>query len=264
MLLEMNLKNLLKPAALLEDFELEKLCSRLIPAGTKWSIEDGRINVTGVLDITRFIDHGKLIAPFGEVTTMMLTVGNVHTLKGFPQIVHGVVDIRSSWLESLEGGPQVTDSLYIEANYLKSLEHGPSSVMFYGVTSEALTSLKGVSKKGIGTLAVAGCNSIKTTEGLEDVHLEALKLPPDMSEITEYPEHCIEITYPICAGFPRLFLTEGLKSMVLGDVNKAKTPKPLIEKVVDICEQVLSIEGAKRRYLEAQTLLIDADLEELL
>lgn len=260
----MNLKDLLNPAPLLENQELEDLCQQLLPAGT-WSITNGRINVTGSFDIERFIANGKLIAPFGEVTTMMLNVGNVHTLAGFPEIVHGVIDIRSQWLESLEGCPKITDSFYIEANHLKSLEHGPSVSAFYAVTSTSVASLVGISKKGIGTLTVGGCSSIKTTDGLDGVHLETLKLPPGIQEITEYPAHCVDIVYPICAGFPKLFLAEGLKTMSVSDISrKTKTSKTFVTKVANICKHVLSIEGSRRRYLEAQTLLIDSDLEELL
>ena len=89
-------------------------------------------------------------------------------------------------------------------------------------------------------------------------------MPPDIHEITEYPVSCKELTYPICAGFPRLFLAEGLTTMTVGDVNKSKISKAVIAKVDDICKQVLEVTGNKRRYLRAQTLLIDADLEELL
>lgn len=267
MLIEMNLRDLLTPAPLLEHAELEALCNRLIPQGTKWSINaEGRIDVEGEFDVSTFIDHGKLIAPFGEVTTMMFNTPNVHTLAGFPQIVHGVVDIRSQWLESLEGCPKIADSIYVEASHLKSLEHGPTIATYYAVTSEAVTSLKGVSKAGIGTLAVAGCIAIKTTDGLDGMVLNALKLPPDIDEITEYPEHCSDITYPICPGFPRLFLTNGLVTMTPGDSSRYARYKSklLLAKLATICKQVLSVQGNKRRYLEAQTLLIDSDLEELL
>lgn len=262
----MNLKDLLTPAPKLEDDKLKALCRRLIPQGTLWSIKDGLIDVEGVFDISAFVDHGKLMVPFGKVTTIMVNAGNVYTLAGFPKIVHGVVDIRSPWLESLEGCPKIVDSIHIDASQLKSFEHGPTIAQFYAVTSDAITSLNGISKAGIGSLSVAGCNSIKTTDGLDGVVLKSLKLPPDLEEITEYPQQCEDIAYPICAGFPRLFLTGGLQTMTHGDAssNIKYKSKLMLAKIASICKRVLAIEGNKRRYLEAQTLLIDSDLEELL
>lgn len=237
-----SLADALAPAPMLTHSKLEALCDKLITYPAKWTINDGKIDVEGTFNFHKFVDNGKLIAPFGKITAGWLNVSAIRSLINFPDTFTGDLIIGGNHLESLEGCPSTVNSLSLYAPWLTSLKHGPQSAKMYSVGS---------------------CTALQTTDGLAGAAFESLQLSCSIQAITEHPQRCVRMKYPICAGFPTLFLTDGLEQMEPSD-GDAILNSVYLDKLKRIVTEVLSISGNKRRYLAAQTLLIDADLEWLL
>lgn len=267
MLTEVNLAQMLEPLAFPSRAEVIELClSEFEFCGyhASWSVDDdARITVIGCFEINRFIKNGRLIAPFHYISAP-IRINGIRTLEGFPITCNGTVDIRTLALTSLKGCPKTVISLNVEAP-LTSLYDGPESVMHYAIRSERLSSLAGLSKTGIENLTV-DCKNVKTTDGLNGASFTSLCLVQPV-EITEYPSSCEAITlHDVLGGYPKLFLTEGLREICLGniDIDNRNLTSSEIFALHKINNTVLALKEPRKRFLEAQRQLIDADLERLL
>lgn len=267
MLTEMQLKDAIEPFKQASCKKAHELCKKHIRHGDYVVHQDGTVDVHGDLNLDSFVVNGKLAVRFGDLTggIEVLKLSSVRTLEGLPKsLLNRILDVRSGFLKDLTGSPEEADFMYVNSSSLTSFEGAPKQVHnTFSVIAPSLKTLRGLPNI-VGTLDLSLCKSVKTTDGLAGVKLGSATLPAHLEEVTELPATCISIALNPCVGLAHVFRIPDLAYVKFS--NPTGRESKTVQALNEIAEETLELSPdlPKVRWLHAERLLIDRDLEYLL